>query len=346
MRLGAVGDVVRTLPAASALRAAYPHAELTWLVERASASLVEGQPWLDAVVLYPRGEIVAAFRGGQFVRAARLLRELTRTLRAGRYDLVVDFHSILKSGVLSALSGGTTRVAYARPYGREGAWLFANRRARLVPAVTARFARNAALVAFLGVDAKPAARPLHVDEAARSRMAQALGEGPSPVVMHPGTSDSTPHKRWNVDGYAAVARALHVDTETQVLVTAGPARDDVAFADGIVAAADGAARRAPATSSLAELAALFACARLYVGSDTGPMHIASLVGTPVVQLLGPTHPVENRPWEETPSRTVRVPLACSPCRRGCSAATCMQAIGAESVLAAARELLAGAGVNG
>jgi ADP-heptose:LPS heptosyltransferase len=113
-----------------------------------------------------------------------------------------------------------------------------------------------------------------------------------------------------------------------------------------VAAADGAARRAPATASLADLAALFTCARLYVGSDTGPMHIASLVGTPVVQLLGPTHPVENRPWEETPSRTVRVPVACSPCRRGCSAATCMQVIGAELVVAAARELLAGAGVNG
>lgn len=346
MRLGAVGDVVRTLPAASALRAAYPEAELTWLVERASASLLESQPWLDRVVVVPRREIASALRGARVARAAGLLRELARTLRAGRYDLVVDFHSILKSGVLSALSGGTVRVAYARPYGREGAWLFANRRARVTPAVTPRFERNAALLAFLGVDAKPAARPLHVDETARARMVQALGDGPPPVVVHPGTSDSTRHKRWNVAGYAAVARALRDDTQTPVLVTAGPARDDADFAAGIVAAAGGAARHAPATGSLADLAALLACARLYVGSDTGPMHIASLVGTPVVQLLGPTHPVENRPWDETPSRTVREPVACSPCRRGCSAATCMQIIGPDAVLRASRTLLAGVGVNG
>ena len=69
------------------------------------------------------------------------------------------------------------------------------------------------------------------------------------------------------------------------------------------------------------------------------MHVASLVGTPVVQLLGPTDPVENAPWGETPSRQVRVPIACSPCRRGCAAATCMRSISPDAVLAAARELL-------
>jgi ADP-heptose:LPS heptosyltransferase len=216
----------------------------------------------------------------------------------------------------------------------------------VTPTVAPRFERNAALVAFLGVDPTPSARPLHVAPADAERVAAALGPGPAPVVMHPGTSDATPYKRWTTEGYAAVARALHDDTGTEVLVTAGPARDDAAFADRIVAAAGGAARRAPATASLTELAALFARARLYVGSDTGPMHVASLVGTPVVQLLGPTHPVENRPWERTPSRTVRVPLACSPCRRGCSAATCMQVIAPEGVVAAARELLAGAQANG
>jgi ADP-heptose:LPS heptosyltransferase len=69
--------------------------------------------------------------------------------------------------------------------------------------------------------------------------------------------------------------------------------------------------------------------------------VASLVGTPVVQLLGPTDPVENAPWRETPARSLRVGLACSPCRRGCAAAPCLRTLAPEAVIAAARELLSG-----
>jgi ADP-heptose:LPS heptosyltransferase len=130
------------------------------------------------------------------------------------------------------------------------------------------------------------------------------------------------------------------------LVSVGPARDDRAFAEAVVKAAAGAATLAPPTPTLGDLAALFARSRLYVGSDTGPLHVASLVGTPVVQLLGPTDPVENAPWPGTPSRTVRLPVACSPCRRGCAAAPCMGRLPAAEVVAAARSLLAAARQDG
>ena len=80
--------------------------------------------------------------------------------------------------------------------------------------------------------------------------------------------------------------------------------------------------------------------RHLIGSDSGPLHVASLVGTPVVQILGPTDPVQNAPYPETPSRTVHVPLGCSPCRRGCRAVTCMRIVPPAAILAAAAELLA------
>jgi 3-deoxy-D-manno-octulosonic-acid transferase/heptosyltransferase-1 len=198
--------------------------------------------------------------------------------------------------------------------------------------------RNAALVEFLGLDARPDPEPLRVPPVVAQAMRAALG-GRAPVAIHPGTSDGTPYKRWTPEGYAKVAVALAGEPGVEVVVTAGPARDDRRLADAIVAAAGGAARLAPETRSLLELAALFAASRLYVGSDSGPMHLASLVGTPVVQLLGPTDPVENAPFAGTPSRTVRVGVACAPCRRGCSAATCMRLIAPERVAAAARELL-------
>jgi ADP-heptose:LPS heptosyltransferase len=110
----------------------------------------------------------------------------------------------------------------------------------------------------------------------------------------------------------------------------------------VVDASGGCARPAPRTDSLGDLAALFEACDLFLGSDSGPLHLASLVGTPVVQLLGPTDPVENRPWPGTPSRSLRVPVGCSPCRRGCAAASCMQVIPVEAVIEASRSLLQGA----
>ena len=330
---------MRTLPAASALRAAYPGSWLTWLVEPGSASVLRSQPWLDEVLVFPRDELSRALRQGRVGRAASRAWAFRRELRRRRFDLVVDFHSILKSGVLSALTGATRRVAYARPFGRELGWWFAHERARLHPRRMSRFARNDALVRFLAVQEPAAARPLVFP--AGEDDGGAAEAGPAAVAIHPGTSDSTPHKRWSIAGYAALARRLRDEEGRPSLVTVGPARGDREFADAIVAASDGAATLAPETPGLGELAALFARCALYVGSDTGPMHVASLVGTPVVQLLGPTDPVENAPWDAVPSRSVRVQIGCNPCRRGCAAAVCMGVIPHESVLEAARALLAG-----
>jgi ADP-heptose:LPS heptosyltransferase len=341
IRLGAVGDVVRTLPAVSVLRTGYPDAHITWIVESGAASLLEAQPWIDEVLVFPRTRLVGHVRAGRVAAAWHDLRAFLVGLRSRRFRMVVDFHSILKSGVLSRASGAPIRVAYAHPYGREGAWLFANARARLAPERCSRFVRNAALTEYLGFAHAPHPQPLHVPDEVRTRMAAALGGGDRPiVVLHPGTSDGTPHKRFPPEGYAAVARALRDRCAADVRVSVGPARDDRRLAEAIVAGADGAARVAPTTASLLELAGLFAESQLYVGSDTGPMHVASLVGTPVVQILGPTDPVENAPYDATPSRTVRVPVACSPCRRGCSAATCMRVIPPARVVDAARALLA------
>lgn len=336
IRLGALGDVVRTLPAVSALRAALPRARISWLVEPASAGVLAGQPWLDEVLVFPRAELAGALARGRLVTAGRRLADFVRTLRARRFELVVDFHSILKSGLLARASGAPLRLAYAPPFGREGAWLFANRLARVTPRRISRFERNLALVRALGVEPAPDPTPMRVDAAALG----ALLPGDGPVAIHPGTSPGTPHKRWTAEGYGQVAAALRRETGIGSVVTFGPDAAERRFAEAVVAASDGAARLAPPTTSLGELAALLARCRLYVGSDTGPMHVASLVGTPVVQILGPTDPVENAPFAGTPSRTVRVPVACSPCRRGCAAALCMRVVSPGAVTDAARALLA------
>jgi len=343
IRLGAVGDVVRTLPAVSSLRAAYPGSHIAWLVEPASVSIVEGQPWVDEVLLFPRGMLAENLRRWHLVSAAQIARRFLAELRRRRFDLVLDFHSILKSGILARLSGAPRRVSYARPFAREGAFLFATDRVRIRPTKISRFERNEALVRFLALNVDSDQRPLHLDAETLERAEKALGPGPAPVAIHPGTSDATPYKRYTVAGYAAVARGLADRHGITSVVSHGPARDDRAFAAAIVEASGGTARIAPETPSLADLAALFSHSRLYIGGDTGPVHLASLVGTPVVEILGPTDPVENAPFPGVPSRTVRVQIHCNPCRRGCAAVTCMRVIPPDAVIDAACELLATAG---
>jgi ADP-heptose:LPS heptosyltransferase len=349
IRLGAMGDVVRTLPAVSALRAGLPEAQITWLVEPVPSSILAGQPWIDEVLIFPRAELMAHLRHLRLIAFTRCLSLFLRELRSRQFELVVDFHSIFKSGLLSRLSGAARRVAYARPFGREGSWLFATDLARLrLPASGSkipRFQRNLGLVRFLGIEADEDVQPLRLLPESESGMAQEPLEG-GPVAIHPGTSYSTPYKRYTIKGYAEVARALYKSLQVPVIVTVGPAQDDRAFAEAIVSESQGAAVLAPQTSALGDLAALFARCSLYIGSDTGPMHVASLVGTPVLQLLGPTHPIENAPYGGTPSKTLRVPQPCSPCRRGCAEATCMKAIEPERVIAAALELLCESAASG
>lgn len=332
---------MRTLPAASALRAGYAGSHLAWLIEAPSQGAVAGQPWVDEVLVFPRSEIETLARRGRWIAAARVLARFLRTLRTRRFDLVVDFHGIVKSGVLALASGAPQRIGYAAPHAREGAWLFATRRARLSADRLSRFERNRGLAAFLLGAVRAEDRPWRVGAEARTRIASALGDGPAPVALQPGTSPGTPHKRWAPERHAALARRLREATGVSCIVLHGPTPGERALAESIVSASQGAARIAPDTASLDDLAALLERACLYVGGDTGPMHIASLVGTPVVQILGPTDPVENAPWPETPARSVRTPVACSPCRRGCAAATCMQRVTVEDVAQAALALLAG-----
>jgi len=321
--------VVRTTACLPAVRAAWPEAEIRWLVEPPAAGALAGRPELDGVLVFPRPRIVAALRRGRGLAAARMVRAFAGRLRAHRFDLAIDFHSIARSALLARWSGARERVGLAPPDGRELSWWLATRRVGVGARRLSRFARNQALLDALGAP---------MPEGASGRWAVAAGRGEGAVVLHPGSSAGAPYKRYPVDRYARLATELGKRFGVSVWVVHGPGEG--ALARAVTEASEGAARLAPATGGVDELAELLAGASVFVGSDSGPLHVASLVGTPVVQLLGPTDPVENEPWPGTPWRRVEVPLACRPCRRGCAAATCMREIRPEAVAEAVGELLA------
>jgi ADP-heptose:LPS heptosyltransferase len=345
IRLGALGDVMRSFPAVAELRDLHPRAHITWLVEPPSASAVASHFAIDEILVFPRDVLEAHLRASRMAALLRSAAAFVRSLRRRRFDLVVDLHSILKSGLLSRLSGAPVRVGFGRPFGRELSWLFANRRVQLEDRRISRFERNAAMIDYLAARAheprtKKAREPLiRPDGDAVVRMRSMLGSDGRICVIHPGTSRGTAYKRYTASGYASLARALVADHGVRCVVTAGSDGEERALAESVVRASAGSASLAPATPTFADLAALIASSDLFVGSDSGPLHLASLCGTPVVQIMGPTDPVENAPFPGTASRRVRVPVPCSPCRRGCAAAPCMREIPPERVIAAAGELL-------
>ena len=352
VRLGAMGDVVRTLPAAQTLRQRYPGAHLSWLVEPASAGVVRASGVVDEVLVFPRGDLEESLRTGDALRLIRQVRYLVDRLRRRRFDLAIDFHGILKSGILTRLSGAPLRIGFARGAAREGAQRFLNHRVDVPDPEISRYARNDLLVEAL-VQALPGAAPrLSSEEAksielrasplaaarltARLRVTHRADES-GVILLHPGTSRGALHKRYPAESWAEVARQLTA-RKLRVWVLAGASRDERRLVDTILRQAGGDVVAAPESRSFDDLLALYERASVFASADTGPLHAASLAGVPVVQVLGPTHPRQNEPWAATPWRRAHVPVMCSPCRRGCAAATCMSVIPPESVVAGILDL--------
>ena len=296
VRLGAIGDVVRTLPAVRLLRRTWPRARIAWLVEPPSLPLVSGHPDVDEVLLFPRGRIAGAARhlDPGFLSP---LREFLDRLGSFRPDLSIDFQGSFKSGLLARLAGAPSRVAFDGPFSREGSHLFANHRVALPPDRVHRVLRAAWLARAAGARDGPlvADLALHADELARGlRERDRLAAGAPLVALAPFSSGRQAWKRWPLTRWTGVAARLAADG-IRVVVVAGPGEED----DAARLAADaGPGVTFPGTWTLRELAAVLAHADLFVGGDTGPMHIAWAAGCRVLAVYGPTDPALNAPFGE------------------------------------------------
>lgn len=283
-RLSAIGDVIHAMPVLTALRERFPKGFLAWAVEnRGAVPLLEGHSSLDDLVVLPRG----------WYRSPRAVWQLRQRLRTLRIDLTLDVQGLTKSALVARLSGAPQRIGFGDEKGRElSRWL---NNVRVVAPATHVIDANLMLLQPLGI-AHPAVR-FDVPEAAPARETAERVIGQLDLqsgfaVVNPGAG--WPSKLWPAQRYAAVARYLGAMWNLPSLVVwAG--EKELGWAGEIVSASGGHARLAPATS-LAELAALARRARLFVGSDTGPLHLAVAVGTPCVGLYGPMPPDRNGPY--------------------------------------------------
>ena len=346
IRLGSLGDVIRTLPAVKGLRSSYPGVHLTWLVEPAAAGVVEAAACVDESIIFPRNDLVEFLGAADGMSFAKSLAQFVARLRDRRFDLVLDFHGILKSGLLARLAGAPIRYGFDRSGAKEFSETFVNHRIPLPSVRVSRYERNAMLVGAVAPAAsipdKPflAPSPLAVARLTARLRVSARDGASGFVLIHPGTSPGAVHKRYPALAWAEVARRL-ASVGIEVWIAASGVARERALVDEVIRLADGSLVAAPEGRAFDDLLALLTRASVFVSSDSGPLHAASLVGIPVVQILGPTDPYQNQPWPGSPSRRAHVPIPCSPCRRGCLDPACMRAIPPSIVVEKIVELLAG-----
>jgi predicted lipopolysaccharide heptosyltransferase III len=350
VRLRLIGDVVFTTPLIGALRRRYPDAHLTYLVEPAAAPAVATNAQIDDVRVVPRRRGWARLRDDW---------RLARDLRRARFDVAFDLHGGPRSAFLTWATRAPVRVGYDVA-GR--AWLYTHRAYR-APGLHPRHSVEnqwdllaAFDPAFAGAADRTRDRTtMPVDPAARARVDERLpawgvGPGTRAIVLH--VSAGNPFRRWPEDAFAALAvRLATAATDRRVLVTSGPS--DHAAATRVVTAARQQAGAAGSRIvdaeglSLPELRALMDRAALFVGGDSGPMHIASTSDVPVVGLYGPTLPERSAPWRPPQIGTISIdagPLPCRPChQRTCVPGDfrCLTRISADAVGEAAERLLGG-----
>ncbi len=342
-----LGDLLLTLPAITALRRAMPDARITFLVPAGLEAVPEHCPDVDQTDTAAFPPLLAPLDRSGWDR--RALAE-AGALR-GRFDLaLLPRPDDPWSGALVGAAAIPVRLGYAaprtRPYLTAALPVPAHRHvARLaLDLATAAAARLSAPGAIDAGAWRPICFvPTPADEAEAVATLATTPARDAPIVLHPGSG--WPLKNWPTDHWGELARALARRYHAPVLVV-GTSYEG-AFVAAVVAASGGDACGLAGRLSLGGLAALQRRARLVIATDSGALHLAVAVGTPVVGLYGPADPVEFGPWcPPERQRIVRVQLPCSPCRTlidpPCGATrepACVTAITVDAVLAAAADLL-------
>jgi ADP-heptose:LPS heptosyltransferase len=349
IRLRLIGDVVLSTPVIRALRRAFPDATLTYLVERDAAAVVAGNRDLDRIL------VVERTRG---VRRVLDDLKLAWQLRRDRYDVVIDMHGGPRSSWLTLATGARQRIGYDMP-GRE--WMYT----RTIPRARELRPRHSVLnqwdllegiEGWPGEAADPArdavAMPVDPD-ADRRIVARLRAAGVAPghqlIVLH--VSASNPFRRWPEPAFAEVVASLVLQSpERRVILSSGPS--DRLAADRIVAAARALLPDAARSQvidfgefDVAELRALVERSSLFIGGDTGPLHVAATTTTPIVAIYGPTLPARSTPWRDRSIPTESIEIAGLPCRpcdqRVCAPGDyrCLTAIKPADVVIAAERML-------
>ncbi|MDR2386295.1 MAG: lipopolysaccharide heptosyltransferase II [Deltaproteobacteria bacterium] len=333
IKMSAMGDIVHALPALYALRAIFPKAHISWLAEPQFKDLLPGPPYLDETIVFYKNDLKKKTLGGKI----KYLWNLRKELRAHHFDLVIDLQGLMKSTLVGILSGCDERVGYWEL--REGSSFFTkpimgpNAKGHIIE-------RYLDVIRHFGPVSKQLHYPLPDFSAQKEKMALDLKtqglSGPMAAIF-PGASWET--KRWPIEKYAALVNLL-AQQGLNVIIGGGSA--DTSLAQEIIKLC------APlklfdlsGQTDILRLMALVSLASLALGSDSGPLHLATATNTPTVSLFGPNNGQRTGAYGPL-SRNISSKAPCSPCfKRKCPKTfVCMEQIEVEQVFQTSQELLA------
>lgn len=337
VKLSAIGDVVHTLPSLAAIRKLYPEAHITWVIEEASSDIIEDHPYLDRVLISRRKRWLENLtKPGKFRQTVTDIRLFISTLRDRQYDLVIDFHGLLKSAFIVLLSSGQRKLGYDSMQELSGFFLnekiFEDMNKHAVN-------RYLDFPRYLGYDTEQPDFFIPVEECNETRVdslltAHGIDSAKPFVAVSPVAFWET--KLWQNDKFTRLCDRIVTEMKTGVVFTGGTADEII---EQIRSRMTAPSVSLEGQTTLKDLAYLYKRASLVVTTDSGPMHIAAAVGTPTVALFGPTDPSRTGPYGEG-HVVIRRDLHCSPCfLKKCDSMQCMKEITAEEVFDAVKTLM-------
>lgn len=340
VKLSAIGDVIHTLPALNAIRRHDPEGCITWLVEEDAAPLIENHEALDRVLVSKRKRWIKGLVSASGLKNIKEAYRFLKTLRDTRYDLVIDFQGLFKSGIMAGLARGKRKAGFGRGMDHmEYSYFFLNERVPAVAMDHHALLRSMMLLNALGIPAYEIEFKIPIRDRDRHLVEERLMKhgvkGDRPLVaVNPMAKWET--KLWSNDKFANLADILIGQFGADVVFTGSPG--DRKTIQHIMSAMKEKAVNLAGETTLINLAALYKKADALVSTDTGPMHLAAAVGTPVVALLGPTAPWRTGPFGSG-HQIIRTGIKCSPCyKRKCDTRECMERISVRNVLDGVRKL--------
>jgi len=342
IRLSAIGDVINVLPALRLLRSNFPDSSITWLVEDRASEIIRDHPDLDEVIIYPRKK----WQRG-ILKVNRSLNVISETLsfykklRRNHYDLVIDFQGNLKSAVMNMITGSRNRLGFGKGYCKELNYLSTQHHAYPAGKKIHRIEKNLSLLKELDIETnfqRPELPVTRDDEEYISNFIEGNADPSLPIIIiHPGTSKFGSFKQWPAENYTLLADMILDRHKANVIITWGPGEVDTV--NEIVKSMKHNALPACETKSIKQLTELIKRATLFIGGDTGPLHIASIMGIPVVGIYGPKDPAIYGPYDGT-AIVIKKDVPCSPCRkRTCGDPICMSTILPEDVFRGVEKLM-------
>ena len=333
VKLSAIGDVIHTLPSLAGLRKFYPGAHITWVIEEASSDLIMGHPCLDRVIVSRRKQWIDDLKQGRISKPFHEMNAFMRDLKSRPYDLVIDFHGLFKSAVVVLLSSGKRKLGYDSMQELSGLVL-----SEKIPEDMKKHAvdRYLDFLLHLGADLKEPEFLIPIGEENRNRIERFLqinniDKKDRFVTVSPVALWKT--KLWEDEKFARLCDRITEDLNVRVIFT-GSSREDPARIQSLMRTS---AINIGGETTLRDLAYLYQLSSLLITTDSGPMHLAAAMGTPVVALFGPTDPSRTGPYGRGHT-VIRKELPCSPCfLKECNSIQCMHDITVEDVFSAVKE---------